>query len=286
MKKLIVLVLALMVCMLFFVACSEEKTDTKSTSSSDVSSEAPNESDSSDNVSENANTSDTSVPDSDAENSTVVEIPEDTEPVAVDVWTEEEYKKDIYYTKYDNGNIIQRITLYEDEEKQIRESETVEKDGVVLSKTEYTDGEMSKSSYFINGELLYYNETFEVSEEESEYFGKYGTNTYDASNRLLTSHYGKSEVYHLENGEKYYLCYDDPGDPWPMWLYAGFTKFYEPQETVAEYLADEDGWYFSMVTVGDGYTEEQAEEIIKELEEHRKKIGDLSEQWQAHMHNQ
>ena len=284
MKKIFVLLLSLMVCALFFVACSEETTDTEGTSSSAVSSEASDESGVSVETSENTNQSDASISDPDEENSTVIDNPEDAEPVAVDFWTEEEYKKDIHYTKYDNGNIIKRITLYEDEEKQIRESETVEKDGVVLSETEYTDGENSKSSYFIDGELFYYTESFEVSEEESVYFGKYGTNTYDASNKLLTSHYGKSDLYHLENGEIYYLCYDDPSDTWQMWLYAGFTKFYDPQETVAEYLADEDGWYFSIVTVGDGYTEEQAEEIIKELEEYRKKINELSEQWQASIH--
>ncbi len=283
MKRLIALLLSMLMCALALAACGNEA---KSNEPQD--STAPSQ-DTAATQSENGNTDTSSVapstPDSDDEDSTAVEIPDDTGPIAVDFWTEEEYKKDIYYTKYDNGNIIQRITIYEDEDKQIRESETVEKDGVVLSRTEYTDGEMSKSSFFIDGELLFYRESFEVSEEESIYFGKYGSHTYDASNKLLKSHYGKSELYYLENGEKYYLCYDDPSDPWPMWLYAGFTKYYDPQETVAEYLADENGWYFSMVTVGDGYTEEQAEEIIKDLEEHRKKINELSEQWQAHMHN-
>lgn len=291
MKKVIFLVISLLVCMSLFAACAEE-TQTANPSDDNVSNaEVSEASVASDETSENSNASDETDDVSDAstsdggeESSAVVEDPENTEPVLLDVRIEEGDKKSVYYKEYDNGNILEETIVYEDDEKKIRKSETLEKSGEVLSHTEYVNGEINKRTFFIDGKTLYYTETFEVSQEESIHFGTTGTNYYDSSDRLLKSHYGKSEVYYPENGEIYYLCYDDPSDPWNMWLYSGFTKFYEPQTLVAEYLADETGWYLSVEASGEGYTEQQAEEIIKQVDEYRREIYEISDQWNAYVH--
>ena len=284
MKKVIFLVFSVFVCVALLAACSGTVDPTDETSAvpsnSEVSNLLPDNSDSSAEPSENSTASEDV---SGEESSAVVENPDNDLPVLLEVRTEIGDKMTVDYLEYDNGNTFEKVIIYEDDEKTIRESETLKKDGEVLSVTEYENGEQSKSTYFIEGEILFYKEAFEVSAEEADYFGSTGENTYDSSNRLLKSHYGKSAVYYLEDGEVYYQCYDDPSDPWDMWLYKGFTSFYDQQDLIAEYLSDETGAYLSVKSVGDGYTEQQAEDIIKKVHEYRDGIYALSDRWQSYV---
>lgn len=290
MKKVIFSAFVLFVCISLLAGCAEKNNPADEASGKTSGAEVSNTlsdnsvvSDETDVSDETENASDVTEPDNGGENSAPVEDPDDTEPVLLDVRTEEGDKKTVYYQEYDNGNILEKIVIYEDDEKKVPKTETFEKDGEILSLTEYINGEVSKCTYFIDGEMVFYRETFKVSQEESVHFGETGTHTYDASKRLLKSHYGKSEVYYPENGEIYYLCYDDPGDPWNMWLYEGFTAFYQPQKLIAAYLADETGWYLSVETPGEGYTEQQAETVIKKVDEYRREIFELSERWQSYV---
>ena len=240
MKKVIFLVFSVFVCVALLAAGSGTVDPTDETSAvpsnSEVSNLLPDNSDSSAEPSENSTASEDV---SGEESSAVVENPDNDLPVLLEVRTEIGDKMTVDYLEYDNGNTFEKVIIYEDDEKTIRESETLKKDDEVLSVTEYKNGEQSKSTYFIEGEILFYKEAFEVSAEEADYFGSTGENTYDSSNRLLKSHYGKSAVYYLEDGEVYYQCYDDPSDPWDMKLYNGFTEFYAPVENATEAAAVE-----------------------------------------------
>ena len=198
-------------------------------------------------------------------------------------WEESEDKKTIFFEEYSNGVILENTVFFEDSEKKIKKSETLTRSSELLREVDYKDGEPTEKRCFKDGALLYSLKMDVFEYEDSHIFGTEVRHTYDSSGRLLSSHYGKSDVYYLSDGKTYYLCYDDPSDPWDMKLYNGFTEFYEYQEKVADFLADEEGNYLSVKQAGEGYTAEEAEEIIKAALSFRDKIVDMKKQWDEYI---
>lgn len=198
-------------------------------------------------------------------------------------WEESEDKKTIFFEEYSNGVILENTVFFEDSEKKIKKSETLTRSSELLREVDYKDGEPTEKRFFKDGALLYSLKMDVFEYEDSHIFGTEVRHTYDSSGRLLSSHYGKSDVYYLSDGKTYYLCYDDPSDPWDMKLYNGFTEFYEYQEKVADFLADEEGNYLSVKQAGEGYTAEEAEEIIKAALSFRDEIVDMRKQWDEYI---
>ena len=288
MKKILALSIVFAFIFTFLVGCNEtvdvesgdESVAEQSAESKDLQAESASEGSTED--AENSDTQESSITNENSsqggeESNSVDEI------YCVKQWEESEDKKTIFFEEYSNGVILENTVFFEDSEKKIKKSETLTRSSELLREVDYKDGEPTEKRCFKDGALLYSLKMDVFEYEDSHIFGTEVRHTYDSSGRLLSSHYGKSDVYYLSDGKTYYLCYDDPSDPWNMKLYNGFTEFYEYQEKVADFLADEEGNYLSVKQAGEGYTAEEAEEIIKAALSFRDEIVDMRKQWDEYI---